>query len=232
MRDLVFSAATVGEAIETAAAALGIEPGNLRYIVVEAGCPAVGKRAGAPARIAVLAERRGLAETTLTAPADAPSGEAHLRAWLAELAEALGRASDEEVHFELVQQDEDAIEIRVILDDKSILLSGEGGATFHALEQLLRRVALQATGAHRVVVSNASYRAIRESALRGQAESLAAAVRDDGVPRVMEKLTSYERRIVHMALTEVPGVRTRSEGAGAARLLVIEPAPFHPPRGE
>jgi predicted RNA-binding protein Jag len=231
MRDLVFSAATVGEAVETAAAALGIEPGNLRYIVVETGSPAVGKRAGAPARIAVLAERRGSAEATLTVPADAPSGEPQLHVWLTELAEALSRASDEEVHFELVQ-DEDAPEIRVVLDDKSILLSGEGGEAFRALEHLLRRVALQATGAHRVVVSNASYRAIRESALRGQAESLAAAVRDDGVPRVLEKLTSYERRIVHMALTEVPGVRTRSEGAGAARLLVIEPAPLHPPRGE
>jgi predicted RNA-binding protein Jag len=231
MRDLVFSAATVGEAIETAAAALGIEPGNLHYIVVETGSPAVGKRAGVPARIAVLAERRGPAEATPAAPADAPSGEAHLRVWLAELADALSRASDEEVHFEPVQ-DEDAIEIRVVLDEKSVLLSGEGGETFHALEHLLRRVALQATGARRVVVSNSAYRAIRESALRGQAESLAAAVRDDGVPRVMEKLTSYERRIVHMALTEVPGVRTRSEGAGAARLLVIEPAPFQPPHGE
>jgi spoIIIJ-associated protein len=228
MRDLVFSAPTVGEAVQAAAAALGLEPGNLRYLVVDTGSPAIGKRAGLPARIAVLSERGGLSRPAAAAPSDPPLGEARLRARLAEIGEALSRACDEDIRLELEDEAETVV-IRVLVDDKSVLFSGQGGETFQALEHLLRRVALQTAGARRVVVSNPSYRAIRESALKEKAESLAAAVRDDGVPRVMEKLSSYERRIVHMTLSEVSGVCTRSEGAGSERLLVIEPAPFQAP---
>jgi len=231
MRDLVFSGTTVEEAVRTGAAALGIEPGNLRYLVVDAGSPAIGKRAGLPARIAVLAERVAPARAAATPPSDPPLGEARLRARLAEIGEALSRACDEDIRLE--QADEgDAVVIRVLVDDKSALLAGQGGETFQALEHLLRRVASQTTGAHRVVVSNPAYRAIRESALKEKAEGLATAVRDDGVPRVMEKLTSYERRIVHMTLSEVSGVCTRSEGEGSDRLLVIEPASFQAPPGD
>jgi spoIIIJ-associated protein len=222
MRDLVFAGATVEEAVRTGAAALGIEPGNLRYLVIDAGSPAIGKRAGQPARIAVLAERVGPLRTAAAPPSDPPLGEARLRARMAEIGEALSRACDEDVRLE-VEDEGETVVIRVLVGDKSVLFSGQGGETFQALEHLLKRVASQATGAHRVVVSNPSYRAIRETALKEKAESLASAVRDDGIPRVMEKLTSYERRLVHMALSEVSGVCTRSEGEGSNRLLVIEP---------
>jgi spoIIIJ-associated protein len=222
MRDLVFSAATVGEAVASGAAALGLEPGNLRYVVIESGSPAVGKRAAVPARIAVLAERRGPAQGIQAPVADPPSGEAVLRARLAEIGEALSRASEEDIRFEM-EDDAETLAIRVLADDGSTLLWKDGAEGFRALEHLLRRVAVQATGAQRVVVSNPAYRAHREAALREKAQGLAAAVRQDGVPRVMEKLNSYERRIVHMALTEVVGVRTHSEGGGDERLLVIEP---------
>jgi predicted RNA-binding protein Jag len=37
-------------------------------------------------------------------------------------------------------------------------------------------------------------------------------------------MSSRERRIVHLVLKEVPGVRTSSEGAGDDRQVVIFPA--------
>jgi spoIIIJ-associated protein len=235
MRDLVFSAATIAEAVEVAAAALGVEPGNLRYVAIEAGSPAVGARAGVPARIAVLAERRGTESAPATRPAARPeapaSGSTLLRARLAELGDVISRASDEEIRFEL-DDDGEALVVHVRADDDSALLSSEGGETYRAIEHLLRRVALQTTAADRVVISNPACRDRREQALRQMAEKLAASVLDDGVPRVMERLNSYERRLVHMALTDMAGVRTRSEGAGEARLLVIEPAGAPPADGD
>jgi spoIIIJ-associated protein len=228
MRDLVFSAATVSEAVEVAASALGVEPGNLRYVTIEAGSPAVGLRSAVPARIAVLAERRDAQAPPSRRPPAEPdeqaSGPTLLRARLAELGAVLSRASEEDIRFEL-DDNGDALVIHVQADDQSRLLSADEGEAYRAIEHLLRRIALQTTDAPRVVISNPAARARREVALKQTAEKLAAAVLDDGVPRVMERLNSYERRLVHMALTDVSGVRTRSEGDGDARLLVIEPGP-------
>jgi predicted RNA-binding protein Jag len=226
MRDLVFSGDTVGEAVTSAAAALGLEPGNLRYVVMETGSPAVGRRSAVPARIAVLAEKPGQPRnevlTTVTSPM------ALLRARLAELQEALGRALAEEVHLEL-GGDEESLEIRVVVPKGSVLVADENGAAPQALEHLLRRVVLHVADVPRIVVSNDGYRARRESELCEKARALAAGGLPDGSPRVMERLNSYERRLVHMTIAEISGVRTRSEGAGEARRLLVELAASEPP---
>ena len=41
----------------------------------------------------------------------------------------------------------------------------------------------------------------------------------------MPPLNAYERRVVHMALQDVPGITTASSGEGAERRLTIAPAP-------
>ena len=52
-----------------------------------------------------------------------------------------------------------------------------------------------------------------------------AAVRADGRPRATWPLNAYERRIVHMAVAEEPGLRTFSVGEGADRRVTIAPLP-------
>jgi spoIIIJ-associated protein len=54
-------------------------------------------------------------------------------------------------------------------------------------------------------------RAARDASLQGRAVSLAP-------------MGAADRRVVHMALREVPGVRTESEGAGETRAVVVRPA--------
>ena len=58
-----------------------------------------------------------------------------------------------------------------------------------------------------------------------EAVALAAAVAGDGVPRKMRALNSYERRVVHAALTGHPAVQTFSVGEGGERRVTVAPKP-------
>lgn len=64
----------------------------------------------------------------------------------------------------------------------------------------------------------------RRGLLETAAQDLARAVERTGRIAVLDDLNSSERRIVHVNLAEDDRVTTRSESAGAKRLLLIEPA--------
>ena len=49
-------------------------------------------------------------------------------------------------------------------------------------------------------------------------------VRGDGRPRESRPLNAYERRIIHVAISEEPGLRTFSVGEGADRRVTVAPA--------
>ena len=75
------------------------------------------------------------------------------------------------------------------------------------------------------LVSEAAHAKLsRYRALADEARALAEDVRGDGQPRTTEPLNAYERRVVHIALTDEPGVSTRSVGEGAARRVTVAPS--------
>jgi spoIIIJ-associated protein len=93
-----------------------------------------------------------------------------------------------------------------------------------ALEHVLQRAASRPGSRQRVVVACPGYREQRDDSLRAEARSLAQAVRRDGRPRQTRPLNAYERRIVHIAVSEEPGLRTFSVGEGADRRVTVAPA--------
>jgi len=68
------------------------------------------------------------------------------------------------------------------------------------------------------------YRIRREKTLKELADDLAAQVLSTGQEAVLDPLSPMERRIVHNALAEIPGVRTYSEGEEPDRFVIISPA--------
>jgi spoIIIJ-associated protein len=68
------------------------------------------------------------------------------------------------------------------------------------------------------------YRALRLEELKLTARVAAERVVTTREPFRFNPMSSRERRILHLALKDFPGVRTESEGSGDQRRLVIHPA--------
>jgi spoIIIJ-associated protein len=216
LSDRAFTGRDIPEAVAAASRALGLPPERLRYVVLEAGTPGAHGIGGTPARIAVLVDApapAGVAPGAPSAPPAAPGPR--LRALVRALAEAAGVDLAAEV-----EEAEGALTVRVEGPGASLLLE-EDGEVFRALEHLLQRAAFRPGARPRVVLTCPGYKEKRDDDLRAEARALARAVRADGKPRETRPLNSYERRIVHMVVSEEPGLRTFSVGEGADRRVTV-----------
>jgi spoIIIJ-associated protein len=61
----------------------------------------------------------------------------------------------------------------------------------------------------------------RDDALLARARDIIRQVVDTGRPRQTGPMNAYERRLVHLAVREVPGLVSRSEGAGTLKRVRI-----------
>lgn len=75
----------------------------------------------------------------------------------------------------------------------------------------------------RVIVDVEGYRSHREESLIGLAERVGRQVARNRRPISLEPMPPNERRIVHMALKDLPDVRTESSGEGDNRRVTIYP---------
>jgi spoIIIJ-associated protein len=73
----------------------------------------------------------------------------------------------------------------------------------------------------RVFVDALEYRKGKDIELRKMATFLAEKVKQSGVDQQLGPLNPYERRIVHMAVAEVPGVTTESVGDAFSKTVLI-----------
>jgi spoIIIJ-associated protein len=108
--------------------------------------------------------------------------------------------------------------------DKEILLA-RGGDVLKALEHLaFRALRLEPAFHEKIHLDCAGFRALRFEELRMTARVAAERVQSSRQPFQLNPMSSRERRIVHLALKDFPGVRTESVGTGEERQVVIHPA--------
>lgn len=122
----------------------------------------------------------------------------------------------------------DSNDAEVIADldgrDKEILLE-RNGDLLKAIEHLaFRALRLEPAYHEKIHLDSGGYRALRFEELRMTARVAAERVQLSRQPFRLNPMSSRERRIVHLALKDVPGVRTESVGAGEERQVVIHPA--------
>lgn len=125
----------------------------------------------------------------------------------------------------VVNREEDDIEVRLEGADLGLMV-GPGGATLLAIQDLTRVASQRRLGDQdtRLRIDIAGYRERRKEALSRFANKVAEEVKETGSPRMLEPMSSADRKIVHDTLTELDGISTRSEGEDPRRRVVVEPA--------
>ena len=76
-------------------------------------------------------------------------------------------------------------------------------------------------GEKRVFVDALEYRKGKDVELRKMAVFLAQKAKDTGLDQQLGPLNPYERRIVHMAVAEIPGATTESVGDAFSKTVLI-----------
>ena len=117
--------------------------------------------------------------------------------------------------------------LEVVVDGNEVgLLIGRRGATLAAVEELLRVVVQRRAQGRRydkVRLEVAGYRRRRREALEGFAQRVAEDVRATGEAKILEPMSSADRKIVHDVIVEIDGVQTASEGEEPRRRVVVSP---------
>jgi spoIIIJ-associated protein len=116
-------------------------------------------------------------------------------------------------------------EIRVEIEGHDAgRIIGKKGNVLDAIQYLTARVAVRPGDARRhVIVDAEGYRARHEDQLAQMARRLAMRVAAEGKVVTFDPMSARERRIVHMALRDVKGVRTESMGEEPQRRVQIIP---------
>jgi spoIIIJ-associated protein len=121
------------------------------------------------------------------------------------------------------RHDEETVFLQ-IEGDGSGLLIGKKGQTLDALQYLLQRmVNHNVSNRMRVELDTENYRSRRRSQISALARKVADEVRASGRAQALEPMSPTERRLVHLALRDMPDVVTESEGAPPERYVVIRP---------
>lgn len=115
--------------------------------------------------------------------------------------------------------------VTISLDGRDVsYLVGRRGEVINALQYLMNVMSTRKLhNGVRVVLEGNDYRKKRQDVLTKLATQIAEEVAKRGEEAVLDALPAFERRVVHKALSEFPGVVTYSEGEEPNRRVVIAP---------
>ena len=115
----------------------------------------------------------------------------------------------------------DGLRINLTGDDGSLLIRRQGEA-LAALQHIVAAVFRQDVDERRrLVVDCQGYRKSKDAELRQMARFLAEKARDSGLAQEIGPLNPYERRIVHLAVSEVDKVSSESIGDAFEKTVII-----------
>ena len=141
------------------------------------------------------------------------------KAYVSEIAKAMG------IDDLVIKHEMDGKYLSFQLESKkAAFLIGKRGQTLNALQQLAQFVTNNTSDQFKVVrLDVGDYRERREQSLEQFAERMADQAVRNGRKVQLEPMPSYERKVIHNALSNRLDIETYSEGTDPNRYLVIEP---------
>lgn len=120
-------------------------------------------------------------------------------------------------------------QVETSADGTRINLEGEGaeallsrrGEGLQALQHIVDSAFRKVLGDERLLVDCMGFRRGKDNELRQMAKFLAEKARTSGVEQNIGPLNAYERRLVHLAVAEIPGVTSESIGDAAVKTVTI-----------
>lgn len=247
METIEASGRTLEEAVQVAAAELGVSTDAVDYEVLEEGSKGFLGLGQLPCMI-----RAKIREGYQAAPKPAPQPEPEEAGEYREEAEEVEVTADTQAGEESVaggtfedclitvlndvlramhldakpvvrSSEDDEVVAEIEGRDLGILI-GKKGETLDALQYLISIAASKISGEKkRVILDAEGFRDRHRVMLEKIAHQYADAVKEQGQEAELEPQSARDRRIVHMALADDPDVYTYSEGEGDYRHVVISP---------
>lgn len=145
-----------------------------------------------------------------------------LEATTKEVLDKLGFAN---ANISIERDEENRLNVQVdVPPEESGMLIGFHGETLASLQLLLSQIIYKKLGEWRTVILNVGdYRQKRQLSLESMALNAAQRVKLTGQAVMLPYLSSSERRLIHLSLSQDPQVETFSQGEGRDRRLVISP---------
>ncbi len=141
--------------------------------------------------------------------------------YLKEYLESLLSKMGLEVTFESKIR-ENQIYLKMYSNNNAILI-GKNGQTLTALQLITRQVINKEIGMLPYIILDVeNYKDKKNEQIERLAKRTAKEVVKTGIDVSLENMNSYERRIVHNALTNFKGITTKSEGEEPNRHVVIK----------
>ena len=120
-----------------------------------------------------------------------------------------------------VEQTQDGARVNLAGDDAEILVRHRG-EPLKALQHVVDMAYARSQPAERrVFVDALEYRKGKDIELRHMAKLLAEKAKQTGLDQQLGPLNPYERRLVHLAVAEVPGATTESVGDAFSKTVLI-----------
>lgn len=127
--------------------------------------------------------------------------------------------------YEIEETDESFL-VSIETQDAGRLI-GARGESLDSLQLLVNQMVARKVGEEnfrRVVIDVMGWRKQKEDELKKSAESWGKQVLESGQPLDLESMAPWQRRIVHMVISEMKGLSSESIGEGRDRHVVIKTA--------
>lgn len=122
-----------------------------------------------------------------------------------------------------IRRREENITIKLFSDHNAVLI-GKNGSTIEALQTIIRQIVHNETNEFiGIILDVENYKDKRIKNLEFLAKKVAKEVKETKVETKLDSMNSYERRIIHSALTNNKYVYTESVGEEPNRCVVVKP---------